>query len=72
MSIFLIAILISFVLILLSSSVLKFYLSLNKTDEELGKSFFFNAAVLMYLINTGLIFINSAVLVALVINTYLL
>ena len=72
MSIFLIAIIISFVLILLSSSVLKFYIGLDKTDEELGKSFFFNAAVLLYLINVGLIFINSAVLVALVINTYIL
>lgn len=72
MEVFLIAIIVSIVLRYVSGFIIKLYVSLDKTDHDLNKSFIFNAAALIYIINTGLIFINGSVLAALIIKTYLL
>lgn len=72
MQVFIIAILISVVLKFLSGIVVRSYISLNKTEQELSHSFFFNLAALIYVINSGLILINGTVLAALAIKTYLL
>lgn len=72
MEIFLIAILISIVLRFLSSAVIKLYVMMDKSTEELSKSFLFNIAVLTYVLNNGLLIINGSILSALIIKTYLL
>ena len=72
MVIFSIAIIISIVLRFLSGIVVRFYLSLNKSKDDLDSSFIFNLSALVYVLNTGLIFINSSILFAMIIKTYLL
>jgi hypothetical protein len=72
MVIFFIAIIISIVLRFLSGIVVRFYISLNKSKDDLDKSFIFNLSALVYVLNTGLIFINSSILFAIIIKTYLL
>ncbi len=72
MQIFIIATLVSFVLKFVSLIVISFYKDAEKSDEELSDSFIFNLAVLIYVINTGLILINGSILLALIIKTYLI
>jgi magnesium-transporting ATPase (P-type) len=71
MDIFIIAILISIVLRSISGFVVNLYLSLDN-KEHLHSSLMFNVSVLVYVINTGLILINTTILAALAIKTYLL
>jgi hypothetical protein len=71
MYIFLIAILISLVIRWVARQVVNFYIDMDLPSDELEKSFVFNVAVILYVINSGLIWINSAVLAALIIKPYL-
>lgn len=71
MYIFCVATFICIVVKLLSFRVVVFYKEMQLPQSTLDKSFLFNVAIVAYMISSGLIWINSAVLIAMLIKPYI-
>ena len=72
MLIFFIAILIACVVRWISTFIVSVYVGLEKTDEEMGKSFLFNVAVVFYIISTVTLYVSVAIILAYGVKTLFL